>query len=397
MLVQLHCQGTLRRSQSGVVPYRTLVAFGLLVAVVVGLLLWYVPPMEKDNFSDLTEPTRTAARACGVELKLSREQTANFVSQIKDGKFSIGSELKQISGPSGYQGCLDRRLGVKTSSEQNEVTAAQVIERAKAYEELFHEYKVVRDQLDKERSGQVVAKADELHKQLQETKLAISSSSYKVTDGLFSAGLSMSQSTTSASDATNISAVSPEAFAAWNQCVETSLTASSSSGSCNEILAFAVKTQLIAAVGLGRFADSVYYLREPIDWRPNSRSSKYKPVHVPTGFVVDFASVPRVLWTLTRPDGGIALAGVVHDYLYWAQSGTRAEADEIFKVVLQEFIQDEISVNILYQGVRIGGQAAWDTNTKLKAYGVQRVLKRFPDNPQIKWADWQTRPNVFSK
>ena len=366
------------------------------MAVLVGLLLWYVPPMERDYFSDLTEPTRTAARACSVELKLSREQAANFVSQIKDGKFSIGSELKQSSGPSDYQGCLDRRLGVKTSEAQNDVTAAQVLERAKAYEELFHEYKAVRDQLDKERTGASVAKESELSKRLQEAKLAISSSSYKATAtyGPFSAGASGNQST-SATNTKSVAAVAPEVLATWNQCLQGSSSAGSNVA-CNEILAAGVNKQLTAAVGLGRFADSVYYLSQPLEWRPNDSSSKIQPVQVPAGFVVDFSSIPRAFWTLVRPDGNIALAGVIHDYLYWTQTVPRAEADEIFKMVLQDFLHDGPVVATLYQAVRVGGQAAWDENARLKARGVKRVLRQFPTNPQETWAEWKTRPGVLA-
>jgi uncharacterized protein YjeT (DUF2065 family) len=393
----LHRSGRIGLRQAGAISYRTLIALGLLVAVVVGLLLWYVPPAEKDYFTDLTEPTRTAARVCSVELRLSREQAANFVSQIKDGRFSLGSELKQSSGVSDYQGCLDRRLGIKTLSVRNEVTAAEVLERAKAYEELFHEYKTLRDQIDERDGKGGLAKADAVAKQLTETKRDISSSAY-ATYSPVSAEESQSNSATSASRQAAVSAVPPDVLNAWTRCIESSSppTTLNQSSACSEIVAAGVNKQLTAAVGLARFADSVYVLRRPIDWRPTTGiSAKLDPVHVPAGFVVTFNSIPRSFWSKIRPDGDAALAAIIHDYLYWTQSRPRAEADEIFRLALQDSISDRTLVNILYQAVRSFGQSAWNENSKLKASGEKRILKEFPENSLGTWDDWKRRPGVF--
>jgi Protein of unknown function (DUF1353) len=40
---------------------------------------------------------------------------------------------------------------------------------------------------------------------------------------------------------------------------------------------------------------------------------------VPAGFVTDFASTPRALWSVIPPTGRYQLAAVVHDFLYWDQ------------------------------------------------------------------------------
>lgn len=39
-------------------------------------------------------------------------------------------------------------------------------------------------------------------------------------------------------------------------------------------------------------------------------------IRVPAGFITDFASIPRVFWTLWPPTGDYGKAAVVHDYLY---------------------------------------------------------------------------------
>jgi Protein of unknown function (DUF1353) len=53
---------------------------------------------------------------------------------------------------------------------------------------------------------------------------------------------------------------------------------------------------------LSRFKDPMYFLTKPISWKPNEGQG-LAAVEVATGFVTDFASVPRVFWSLLRPDG----------------------------------------------------------------------------------------------
>ena len=57
---------------------------------------------------------------------------------------------------------------------------------------------------------------------------------------------------------------------------------------------------------------------------------------VPAGFVTDFASTPRALWSVIPPTGRYQLAAVVHDFLYWDQGCTREQADAIFRVAMAE-------------------------------------------------------------
>jgi len=50
----------------------------------------------------------------------------------------------------------------------------------------------------------------------------------------------------------------------------------------------------------------------------------------------------------------------------------------------------------IYQGVHWWGQAAWDEDTRLKAAGEKRVLKKFPDDPVTTWVEWKKQPDVFA-
>jgi hypothetical protein len=146
---------------------------------------------------------------------------------------------------------------------------------------------------------------------------------------------------------------------------------------------------------LSRFREPIYFLTDPISWTPNAGQETYHAVTVPPGFVTDMASIPRVFWSLLRPDGEYAYAAIVHDYLYWTQTGSREEADHILKMAMEDFEIDALTVRIIYQAVHSGGQAAWASNAKKKALGEKRVLARFPQDPRTKWDDWKLRPGVF--
>ncbi|MGT3245452.1 DUF1353 domain-containing protein, partial [Yersinia enterocolitica] len=60
--------------------------------------------------------------------------------------------------------------------------------------------------------------------------------------------------------------------------------------------------------------DYRWRLVEPFEfWLTNNPDDVIK---VPTGYVTDLASVPRVFWALFPPHGRYAKAAIIHDYLY---------------------------------------------------------------------------------
>lgn len=82
-------------------------------------------------------------------------------------------------------------------------------------------------------------------------------------------------------------------------------------------------------------------------------------ITVPAGFRTDFASVPRVLWTIVPPVGLYGKAAVVHDYLYILQDRTRLEADRIFLEAMEVLGVPKIQRTLMYQAVRLGGGGGW--------------------------------------
>lgn len=147
---------------------------------------------------------------------------------------------------------------------------------------------------------------------------------------------------------------------------------------------------------VGRFADPMYFLLRPITWKPNpDQADTYQAVTAPTGFVTDFASVPRAFWSLLRPDGLYTYPAILHDYLYWTQEKPKSFADNVLKFGMEDFGVSKSIVTAIYQAVSLFGQSAWDENTRRKAAGEQRILQKFPDDPRITWSAWKERTDAF--
>lgn len=155
---------------------------------------------------------------------------------------------------------------------------------------------------------------------------------------------------------------------------------------------------LLIVTTLKPFGDWDFYFVEGgiISWKPNA-GQEFQPVEVPEGFVTDLTSIPRVLWQLLRPEGRYAYAAVVHDYLYWKQTRSRGEADQILKIAMEDSKVDPKIVETISLTVRAFGQAAWDNNARLRKAGERRILKRFPQDFTVSWSEWKKQPGVFAE
>ena len=147
---------------------------------------------------------------------------------------------------------------------------------------------------------------------------------------------------------------------------------------------------------VSRFKDPIYFLMMPISWKPNPGQPTVSEVSVPKGFVTDFASIPRLFWSLLRPDGDYTYPAIIHDFLYWDQKVTRADADLTFKLAMEDFGIPPITVATIYNAVRIGGESSWKDNASQKGLGERRILKRFPTDPRTTWNEWKREPDVFT-
>jgi hypothetical protein len=93
---------------------------------------------------------------------------------------------------------------------------------------------------------------------------------------------------------------------------------------------------------------------------------------VPSGFVHDKASIPPALQSLIHKNGTYTRAAVIHDWLYWSQRCTRDQADNLLVIAMKESNVGRWDRRAVYQGVRFGGQGAWNKNAQGRARGELR-------------------------
>ena len=109
---------------------------------------------------------------------------------------------------------------------------------------------------------------------------------------------------------------------------------------------------LVKSVG-----DTVWELLEDFEWHG---------IVVPAGFVTDFASIPRPLWSFINPVGRIKAAAIVHDYLYYKQGIlvdrdlTRKECDKEFLKIMRVLKMMWIKRQSAYWALRWFGWIAWN-------------------------------------
>lgn len=99
-------------------------------------------------------------------------------------------------------------------------------------------------------------------------------------------------------------------------------------------------------------------LLEPFDFASEAIE---RLIHVPAGFVTDFASTPRIIWPILPPTGSYGKAAVLHDWCYRTPGQTkhRLDADRVL-------LEAMIALNVpkwarwtVFAGVRIGGYQAY--------------------------------------
>ncbi|QXH79305.1 DUF1353 domain-containing protein [Pseudomonas sp. FJ2-5-13] len=95
-------------------------------------------------------------------------------------------------------------------------------------------------------------------------------------------------------------------------------------------------------------------------------------VIIPAGFVTDYASIPKSLWSIASPHSDYSEAATIHDYLYWTQSCTRLQADNIFLIAMKEDGVSDFRRWTIYRAVRGAGQGSWNDNAEAVSLGMPR-------------------------
>jgi hypothetical protein len=113
---------------------------------------------------------------------------------------------------------------------------------------------------------------------------------------------------------------------------------------------------------------------------------------VPAGFVTDFASIPRVLWSELSPVGEHQRAAIVHDYLYWFQPCEREETDNLLMIAMSAGGVSDLRRGAVYAGVRMGSADAWNANRVARDRGDLRIVPTgVRPTAQESWSDFRAR------
>jgi hypothetical protein len=159
---------------------------------------------------------------------------------------------------------------------------------------------------------------------------------------------------------------------------------------CCGVVASGAAQQPIPAPLLKPFADNHDWgLFSDLDYRVGDSDVT---ITVPKGFVTDFASIPQAFWSAgLSPNGKYSKAAIVHDYLYWTQGCTRKQADNILMIAMKESGVDVATRTAIYEGVRLGGDAAWESNASERTKQLPRIVPAadLDFGPMVLWPDYR--------
>lgn len=105
-----------------------------------------------------------------------------------------------------------------------------------------------------------------------------------------------------------------------------------------------------------------WMLRFKVDYETNDS----RIVHIPRGFVSDFASIPKFFRRMYQPaTGKHRRAAIVHDYLYRTPeaSFTKEESDNIFVEIMKADGVSKFNRYVLHKAVAIFGGGSYMERT----------------------------------
>ncbi len=102
-------------------------------------------------------------------------------------------------------------------------------------------------------------------------------------------------------------------------------------------------------------------LLEPFEYYTNTEGvHKGEVITVPKGFCTDFASIPKLFWSLVGgPTGRYSKSAVIHDYLYYKQIFPRKKADLIFLEGMKVLGVPWWKRRLMYRAVRLFAWIPW--------------------------------------
>jgi hypothetical protein len=115
-------------------------------------------------------------------------------------------------------------------------------------------------------------------------------------------------------------------------------------------------------------------------------------IPVPAGFVTDYASIPISLQWLVPKLGRHNRAAVIHDYLYWSQTCTKAQADNLLMIAMKELGVKKGRRRLIYEAVHLRGRPAWEANRRELAAGWPKIVpqSRYALADTLSWREART-------
>ena len=105
---------------------------------------------------------------------------------------------------------------------------------------------------------------------------------------------------------------------------------------------------------------------EPFEYYTNTYGiAKGDIIRVPKGFITDFASIPRLFWSIIGgPTGKYTKSAVIHDYGYHSQRFTRLRTDQMFLEGMKVLGVGWLKRYLMYNAVRLAGWRPWNNYRK---------------------------------
>lgn len=113
-----------------------------------------------------------------------------------------------------------------------------------------------------------------------------------------------------------------------------------------------------------------FAIHEPFAYRIGDENSQVV-VNVPVGYVTDFASTPRFIWSILPPTGKYGKAAVVHDFL--------CRYHKIMNGAESVYVSRQQGDDIFYEAMKVLNVPAWQRNTMyffVRAYAVVKGYDR---------------------
>jgi len=133
-----------------------------------------------------------------------------------------------------------------------------------------------------------------------------------------------------------------------------------------------IQPAFLSTLQVAKLPDGQWRLLAPLRYQSRVLGAL---IEVPTGFLSDLASVPRLPLAYLLAGDTAHEAAVVHDWLYQNRISTRAQADAVLDEAMAVTGEPRWRRRLMWSAVRTGGWWAWRTGprrySRLLNYQIQ--------------------------